>query len=81
MTHESSSYLFIGRIMIRFSKRVGSSIHYLKALAVSEVHAVGAHHGLAEALVGQVGVVVRVGVVEVEDCLALAIDLHCIALK
>ena len=48
---------------------------YLKALAVSE-HAVGAHHGLAEALVGQVGVVLRVGVVQVEDRLALAVHLQ-----
>ena len=47
----------------------------LKALAVAE-HAVGAHHRLAEALVRQIWVVIGVGVVQVEDCLALAIDLH-----
>ena len=52
---------------------------YLKALAVAE-HAVGAHHGLAEALVGQVGVVLRVGVVQVEDRLALAVHLQHISI-
>ena len=52
-------------------------IQYLKTLAVAEhSHALRAHHGLAEALARNVGVVVRVGIVEVEDCLALAIDLH-----